>query len=317
MTSAVRGCSAAAFVVSFLCLPLGVEAQLARSESFTLDNDYFTFWLPPRQRSDDNYTHGVRASLDLAGKPPSLARRIVCGSMVACGGTLEVGQEMYTPTRDGAEPVPGERAYAGWLYMRARTRGGNANALRTIGVTVGVTGPASLAEASQSAIHKIAPQFRQPLGWDHQLPTEVAAGVEAMQQWRLTLPGGSRAIDLLPAVDANLGTIRTSARGGALLRVGPAMPHPWMDEGTRRFTLYLFTGARSEVILRDLFLHGSTFGRSVRVDPEPVVTEWDRGFRVGLGSLALEYRAATRSREYRTGPRKHTHASMGVRWALQ
>jgi hypothetical protein len=89
--------------------------DLSRSMRIVADNDYFIFWVPPDRRSDDNYTQGLRVSWDPVGAP-ALARRLICHTMSSCGSQVEVGQEIYTPTKDAPTPLPGERPYAGWLY---------------------------------------------------------------------------------------------------------------------------------------------------------------------------------------------------------
>ena len=42
---------------------------LARSARIAIDNDYFDFATPPRQRSDDNYTQGLRIAWDTSWTP--------------------------------------------------------------------------------------------------------------------------------------------------------------------------------------------------------------------------------------------------------
>jgi hypothetical protein len=174
-----RGLLGLVIVVAGLLPSVTTDAQgLSRATRLTEDNDYFNFWLPPRVRSDDNYTQGARLTWDFASVP-RFAHKLLCRSEAACGATVEVGQEIYTPTVDSEWPIIGERPYAGWLYGRGEVRAGKPRTMRSVDIIVGLTGPPSLAEAVQNGFHHLIPGFRQPLGWANQLPTEIGFGIRA------------------------------------------------------------------------------------------------------------------------------------------
>jgi hypothetical protein len=294
----------------------GAAAQeLARSVRVTVENDYFDFWIPPDQRPDENYTHGTRVSWDI-GARPAIARRLLCDARRACGSELEIGQELYTPVRNAMQPEPGDRPHAGWLYAHLSSVGADARTLRSLGVTLGVTGPPSLAAQAQRAFHaKVG--FRAPLGWDQQLPTEIAVALLATRAWRVAPPGRAGTIaDVVPTAQATLGTLRTSLGAGARLRLGSDLSHPWLvvpQSGPA--SVHVFVGVRGEAIGRDLFLDGSTFRSSVRVAKSPLVSEWERGVGLRVDRLSMEYRAVTRGREYRTGPASHSYGGISVSWS--
>ena len=290
--------------------------QLSRSASITIDNDYFDFWLPPIRRPDNDYTQGARVSLDVAAVPKP-ARRWLCTMRPACGSTLELGQEMYTPDVDAPTPVPGERPYAGWLYASAMAIGADRSSERRIALTLGVTGPPSLAAQTQEAFHHLVRGFRRPLGWDQQLPTELAFAARAVQSWYIMPFPDLQRVSFEPSVDASLGTLRTSVLVGtkAALSIGPS--HPWLDiprKPALGFTI--FGGVYGEAVARDLFLDGSTYRSSVRVSRTPFVGELQLGAALRGRRLAVEYRATTRSREYHTGPPNHAYGSITLRWEL-
>jgi len=291
--------------------------QLTRSTSVTIDNDYFDFWLAPMKRPDNDYSQGARVAWDMAAVPKP-ARRWLCTRRPACGSTMEIGQEMYTPDVDAPTPVPGERPYAGWLYASATAVGADRSSQRRIGLTLGVTGSPSLAAQAQEAFHHLVPGFRRPLGWDEQLPAELAFAARVGQSWYV-LPVPSRQwLSLEPSMDALLGTLRTSARLGtrATLSLGPS--HPWLNAPRQQalgFTI--FGGVYGEAVAHDLFLDGSTYQSSVRVTRTPFIGEWQAGSALRLRRLAVEYRATTRSREYRTGPSNHAYGSITLRWELK
>jgi lipid A 3-O-deacylase len=303
-----------------LACPALADAQndtLARSVRITAENDYFDFWRPPGRRPDDNYTQGARVAGDAVHVLP-VVRRLVCYLRDACGSTFEVGQELYTPTHDSADPLPGERPYAGWLYARATAHGVTPRQRRSFDLTLGVTGPASLAAQTQDAFHAWIPGFRRPLGWSHQLPTELAGALSVEEAGYVA--AGSRAqqwVDLAAAAHATLGTLRTAFGLNARLRVGVNLTHPWLVAPAHDWwEAYALLGGETEAVARDLFLDGSTFRRSIHVRREPIIGSWERGVGVRLWRLGCEYRAVTQSREYRTGPVTHPFGSVSVAWWL-
>ena len=303
-----------------LACPVLAPAQndsLVRSVRITAENDYFDFWRPPDRRPDDNYTQGARVTVDVV-PVLSVVRRLVCDLHAPCGSTVEVGQELYTPTNDSADPIPGERPYAGWLYARATAKTVTPRRRRSFDVTVGVTGPASLAEQTQDAFHAWIPGFRRPLGWSHQLPTELAGALSTEEAFYVA--AGSRAlqwVDLAPAAHATLGTLRTAFGLNARLRVGVNLTHPWLATPAHRlWEAYALLGGHTEAVARDLFLDGSTFQRSIHVRREPIIGSWERGVGVRVWRLGCEYRAVTQSREYRTGPAAHPFGSISLSWWL-
>lgn len=291
------------------------QEELAGSLRVTAENDYFDFWIPPAKRPDDNYTQGFR--IEWAGnRVPTIARRFVCRSKLTCGSTLAVGQEMFTPTDDAALPIEGERPYAGWLYVRAGAVVATDRMRRALGATLGVTGRASFAEQTQEAFHRLIPGFRRPLGWGNQLPTEPAAALLAEETWYLSaLPQADGWLDVMPWTNATLGTLRTAIGVGTRARIGAALRHPWLvNTRAKPWEAYLFLSGQAEAVGHDLFLDGSTFGRSVRVDRTPFVSNWDLGVSVRFRRLGLEYRAVTEGKAYRTGPSLHRFGGITVTW---
>jgi lipid A 3-O-deacylase len=317
--------SALSIAVTAVALVITDSAQcnaqtLARAVHITAENDYFDFWRPPDQRSDDNYTQGARISADLDAVPPFL-RRLICRDRVAsqCMTTVEVGQEMYTPTNDAVHLLPGERPYAGWLYLRMNTTAATARNRLTVDEVLGVTGPPSLAAQVQTDFHHLVHGFRRPLGWAEQLPTEADFAVGAEDDWYVPAPGEARHwADFAPAAHATVGTLRTAFGVGGRARMGIGLTHPWLvDTAARPWEAYFFVGGQSEVVARDLFLDGSTFSRSAHVAREPLIGEWERGIDVRLWRLGVEYRAVTEGREYRTGPPTHTFGGITLTWWIR
>jgi hypothetical protein len=65
-------------------------------------------------------------------------------------------------------------------------------------------------------------------------------------------------------------------------------------------------------VAREMSLDGNTFNAGRSVERVPNVTEYQFGGGLRFERMALEYRAVTRSREYRTGPGHHTYSTMSA-----
>lgn len=289
--------------------------ELARTVRMTLDNDFLNLWEPPRERADHNYTHGLRLTWDLA-RAPEFARRLACRSR-SCGTTLEIGQEIYTSTLDWFWYVEGERPYAGWLYGRADVHGGDRGTLRRLGLTVGITGPPSLAEKAHTAVHQTIANFRPRVGWTDQLPTEVAFAAHASHSWHVAPVGpAARFVDVVPTVSGTLGTLRTSAEAGVRVRLGAPLAHPWLEDVRSEVAPYAFAGFRGEAVARDMFLDGTLFSDSPHTDHRPVFGELDAGLGVRMGRATLEFRMVRRSRQYAASPSPVTYSSVALGYRL-
>lgn len=299
------------------------EAPAVRAVRVEADNDAFNFWVPV-PRPDHEYSHGVRMVVEAdraAGwgwLAPS-ARPCTGGEAEGerCLSTRwEVGQKIFTPRRDAPAPLPGERPYAGWLYASGEGRVEGGALRRSLAVEVGVTGPPSLAEEVQTAYHALA-GYWEPLGWQGQLAFEpgVVARYEESRLLVDAAAGGVRFATVAPHWRVSAGNVHTGAEAGVRAQLGYGVAHPWRAPGTRRGTpvaLYAAGGARGEWVVRSLFLDGNTFRAGPRVEKLPLVAETEVGVGVRVKRLVVEYRVATRGREYRTEPAAHRWATITV-----
>ena len=120
-----------------------------------------------------------------------------------------VGQNMYTPRDISlADPPPDDRPYAGWLYATIGLGVESAGQTDFFALTVGVVGPASLAEQSQKAIHEITGS-PHPQGWDTQLKNEPGIELAYQRRWRNVATGtfAGLELDLTPHAGGALGNV--------------------------------------------------------------------------------------------------------------
>jgi lipid A 3-O-deacylase len=264
-----------------------------------IDNDLFGLRGADAAPPDYEYTHGTAVSWD--------------GS---AGTRWEVGQRIYTPRHDAAEPVPGERPYAGWLYGAWERTSASGRTRARLRVEAGVTGPPSLAEPVQNGLHRLA-GYRPQLGWEHQLGFEPGIVVSYGREHRLVAVGrdGARRLDVLPSWAVRAGNVRTSADAGLRARLGLGAGNAWTGAGAAGgWSGWIEAGGRQEAVLRDLFLDGNTFGgRDTGVRRRTWVAQGEAAFGVRYRRTELEYRFVLRGREYETQEEPHPYGSIRLR----
>jgi hypothetical protein len=309
---------------------LGVTAAspaMLQSQVLTrvdLDNDSFNFWQAPKQRFDREYTQGTRIQL-LWPTRNRVAQRLLGGAQ-QCGTadstlrdcrmfTAAATQAIYTPNLNPRVRTLNERPYAGWLGAEFGVQRDRFNSLAAFSVSLGVTGRASLAEPGQKAVHKLF-GFRPPVGWDAQLPNEVAVMLTyqgAHDLWRVRHARTGFGAVLAPDWRARVGTLATDATAGLQLVLGIRPPSPWNTAAATtdqsHWGLFLRAGAHQHAVARNLFLDGTLLSDSRRVDKEPTFGETVLGLGVRTPAGLLEWRVHSQGRVYRLQPRPHAYST--------
>lgn len=173
------------------------------------DNDSYL-----AQKSDRYYTDGLffyfNHALEINSPASSSLQNKVLG--------FELGQKIYNP-QGGNISGPNfiDRPFAGYLYA-----GSSLNYLFKnesnikIGAQIGIVGPASFAEQTQTFVHKTF-GFYTPTGWQYQIKNDVELNLSAQYNRLLARTTG---VDVSLASYANLGTGFTGAGAGPLFRIG-------------------------------------------------------------------------------------------------
>ena len=298
-------------------IPLPAGGQSARTFSMRADNDAFDFWMAPWNRPDEEYTSGVHLAYD-GGEVPWWARRIASGLQfctalsISCRTShVEIGQDIYTPLvpqTGGAATI--ERPNAGWLYASQSAQWLTTDRSDAFSITLGVTGPPSLARFTQHLAHNVAPAFNRPTDWSRQVAFEPGVIARFEHAARFGSPADAPlGIDIVPRAGVSLGNVLTAADAGARVRFGWRMSHPWLPP-TRDIGFDVLFGASARAVARDLFLDGNTLQDGPRVGHEALVESGEVGFELHVRGLALGYRAVADSRAYTGGPRWHPWGSM-------
>ena len=181
-------------------------------------------------------------------------------------------------------------------------------------LTLGVVGPASLAENSQNFVHDII-KDRDALGWHYQLRDEVGLIINYERAFKVIPPqsflGG--VFDVEPHYGFAAGNVYDYVNAGAMARFGinlpkdygpmriqPSLPGSDYFEPTAGFGAYVFAGVDTRAVARNLFLDGNSFETSRSVQKMNLVGDLTLGAAVTFNSFRLAFTRVIRSREYKT-----------------
>jgi len=295
--------------------------------SLSVENDLFT-----PTNSDQHYTNGVRLAfvspedsapatfLNIAKKVPFFA------SQGRIRTSYSLGQTMYTPDDiTVVQNQPDDRPWAGMLYgtagllsdtgLQSGSDASNYSRIDTLELTLGVVGPASLADKTQDFVHKLIDSPR-PKGWDNQIKNEPIIGLTYQRKYRSWFEAEISGLefDATPHGAFTLGNAFTNAELGTMFRMGfdlpadygpprirPSLPgSDFFAPDTDGFPLsgYLFAGFAGRYVAHDITLDGNTFANSASVEKEPWVGDLQIGVAMIIGQARLTYTHVYRTPEF-------------------
>lgn len=272
--------------------------------SLILENDAFT-------GTDRGYTNGVRLSYITPEEnmPRYVQRASDYLPVINAEGkkriSLAAGQSMYTPGNIAKkEYIPNDFPYAGWLYASLGLISDSGKSYDNIILTLGMIGPASLAEDTQKFVHHNTPNSVHPQGWDNQIKNEPGLVFTYERKWRNILeaePFGV-GIDAVPHIGVNLGNVLTNASVGVTLRLGydlpadygpprirPSLPGSDFFIPAKKLGGYLFIVLEERAIARNIFLDGNTFRDSNHVHKRNFVGSNQFGAAVTYKDFRISY----------------------------
>jgi len=315
-------------VCSLLFVALSVcacPAQAADWLALVWQNDLFT------GRDGGGYTNGLFVSIyqpsgATALELPLLIQPFSWMLTDDFDSTLNehtIGQAMLTPT-DISQPVPepNDVPYAGlftYRTSRVQVHNNTADMLRT---TIGVVGPASMAEKSQTFIHKVVGSS-EPQGWDHQLRNEPVFSVLRARSWRYPLHHG---VDLILLSQAQLGNLETSAGGGATLRLGRGLSNNFattlLQQGRTSSSnaiersWFLYSSFEASYLLHTILVSGNSF----RDSPSSDLRHQQLSFTLGASytwdafSVSLSYHSGTGLDKHNSS--RNNFGSLSFAWQM-
>lgn len=325
-----------------------VLAQLRlkdHSGSFTLENDLFF-------RTDKYYTNGAQLTVSERLDSRLAITKTILGKLcgvAGCGADTDefivahtrVGQLMYTPVniRD-ALPQPLDRPWAGLLYYAADYQFGSKDerVLTTITGQVGVIGPGSLAEQTQTWVHR-ATNSDLPKGWGNQIGGEL--GLLASIEKRYAIGEVAKTESSEKPVEIRstgywriaAGNIMTFAGAGLNVAIGKSLPNvvpresggidikraEWRSgfksqsvDSTNATCLFrwlrcsAFADAELRLVAWNVFLDGAMFHDGLKISKKPLVADVSLGVRLDFpeshnsvtGPWFVQFKATRRSPEF-------------------
>lgn len=282
--------------------------------SILFENDIF-------DNTDHDYTNGAELGYTTApNDTPSwavqAARELPFFAQTGDVRTrYSLGQTIFTPTNiSSADPPLTDRPYAGFLYGSMGLIGDDGVHLDQLQVTLGVVGPASLAEEAQNSVHRII-RDKEANGWHYQLRDEPGLVISYERAIKIIPPqtvlGG--VFDMEPHFGGAVGNVYDYANAGLMarfgfnlprdygpLRIQPSLPGSDYFEPTADFGGYIFAGVDGRAIARNLFLDGNSFEASRSVSKRDLVGDLALGAALTFDSFRLAFTHVFRTREYST-----------------
>ena len=291
--------------------------------TFLFDNDFFA-------KQDMYYTHGWGLQWSRSFDDHHWSQDFietfegwgVPQSYQAIGVTL--AQQLYTPKdKKSYEVVPGDRPYAGWLFLGGSVAGYSLKRADIFTIALGVVGPSAKAEETQDFFHA---WFKndEASGWHNQLHDEPGFMLSYEQRRRHTferLAYDSEA-DVITKLAGTLGNVHTNAEIAIDGRIGWNIPKDFgaisLHTATTAITLkkrtglgfFLYGGVSSKAVLRNIFLDGNTDGNSHHVDKEWLTGSLRSGLGLSWDDMALTYGYHLTSKEFKTQPDNHEYGEL-------
>ncbi len=340
MASGMRACRwlrNSLFCLAVLSMPPFHNAALAEPPLDPQNKSTFIFYLENDAFSgtDKNYTNAVKFSwISRHLEKVEGGRGLANGAQWFIEQTtaadhnqymhnlaFSFGQNIYTPEATSIDTViEDDRPYAGWTYLSSALHSQNFKLLNTLELSIGIIGPASLAEESQKIVHEWT-NSDVPQGWDNQLSNEPGLMLTWQRFWRILREpvGHGFAYDVIPHAGITLGNVFTYANLGGEIRFGYNLPadfgtslirpgggtaspvsigDPRLDSFSK-FGFSLFVGVDGRAIARNIFLDGNTWQESHSVDKNYFVADIASGFSLVYKPAKLTYTQVYRTEEFK------------------
>ncbi len=258
-----------------------IEVQASENSlvTLTMENDIFA-------GQDGGYTNGIAISWGYGAAPDifdleaaqwlkSLANKTYLADFDGNKAfTYIVFQGMQTPENIASQELQSnDLPYAGLLGGGISLHAWDDITAHQLNMTVGIVGPASLAEDAQKIIHRMTSSDK-PQGWDHQLGNELVFAVNARKSWRIRESFNGIDFDLIAAVEGGGGTLQSSLATSFIARFGTnlesthhlatVLPGREVNPlaGSIKNHFYFYLGGQAAYFINDIFVDGNTFKSS-------------------------------------------------------
>ena len=295
--------------------------------------------------TDQQYTNGIRASfispnLDSYENDPALPewvrntnRRLKAlhnDKSLQRNLVISLGQLIFTPEDiDATDLIEDDRPYAGYLHLSFGYHMRSDKKLHSTELSLGVVGPASLAEQAQDLIHDLR-GFDKFQGWDNQLDNELILNLVHERKRKFSLPNiRTLQQDVIGHAGFAMGNLATYLNAGGEYRIGWQLPDDFgtsslraggdtsapgnfdrRNKGEGFHGIHAFIAVDARLVGRDIFLDGNTFEDSHSVDKEPLIADIAVGISTTINRWKISYAQVARTKEFRGQPNSHKYGSL-------
>ncbi|MBE9560566.1 MAG: lipid A deacylase LpxR family protein [Proteobacteria bacterium] len=184
-----------------------------------------------------------------------------------------VFQDMDTPNDISKKELQEDDVpYAGVLGWTVTQHAFDEKVSDNLSLTLGIVGPLSLAEQSQTVIHEII-NADQPQGWDNQIRHEPVFRLAIGRNWRLldALVAGDFGFDVIALSQAGIGNLVSDVNAGLTFRLGTSLHKTFptiivipskefnLLAASAKNSFHLYFSAVLRYVANDIRIEGNTF----------------------------------------------------------
>lgn len=265
--------------------------------------------LIPRAKTDRYFSSGLKLDYTVLSNPhkKSFLKKIFPKLENAnnyYGYTIATN--MYTPANKSENIIVGDRPYCGWAYLGlTSTSNDYIKATRfSTEYTIGAIGPITQQEFMQTQFHSLIGR-PEPQGWKNQIANDIAINIGFTGEKRFTQLSDN--VDIIAAIEANVGTVNNYVGAGGVVRVG------WFEDyfrnimqvkGRKNWQLFAFARPMIRVVADNSLLQGGMFSYSKspyvipKDDINHVYMNAEIGYSLTFRSFNMTYSQNIRSPEF-------------------
>ena len=247
-----------------------------------------------------------------------------------------LSHQYFTPDNTQITVIqPEDRPYASWLStsieivnerLVSDMSSNDRYARSSIGMRIGIVGPAAQGEELQSWWHRVC-SCSDPQGWDLQLENEPGFVYTLNHERQLVRHdlSNSWSMDLIGTAEAAIGNVYTGAELAGTVRLGYNLSPRWQGKTMADIGydvhdigvspgFFLMAGLTGRYVAQDIFVDGNTWRDSHSVNRTPWVSDQLLGLGMYWKQLELRATMIRRTDQYSTQSATTWFGSVVVVW---